>query len=376
MKKEKNMQDRPKTVMLYLNSLHKGGAERVFAQLAGRFAEDGYRTILVTSYTDQGREEYPLSDRVERVNMEPVRPREVRLQENRIKRNLSRIARLRGLCRQYKPALLITCMQEPNFRGMLATMGLKTKNLVSVCSAPEMEYPGRLGRFVGKVLMPMAEGCVFQTEEEKRWFPEKLQKKSRIIMNQVSERFFDTAPSGERHDIVNVGRLNEAKNQSLLIRAFARIAGETEDNLRIYGAGELEEELRALIDSLNMEGRVRLMGLSADVPNAIKNARVFAFSSNYEGLPNALLEAMALGLPCVSTNCRGGGPAMVMQDGVNGLLVPPGDEEALAAAILRLLKNPAEAESLGAAARKTAEGFRPETVFAQWRDYAEELMHG
>ena len=365
------MPERQKTVMLYLNSLHKGGAERVFAQLAGRFAEAGWKTVLVTSYSDPGREEYPLSARVERVNMEPER-----LHESRLRRNFSRIAALRRLCREKKPDILISCMQEPNFRAMLATAGLPVKRLVSVCNAPEMEYPGKLGLVVGKVLMPMAEGCVFQTEEEKRWFPARLQKKGRIIMNQVSEAFFKVEREGPRHDFVSVGRLTAQKNQALLIRAFARIAPETEEKLLLYGAGELHDELQALIDALGLSGRVRLMGLSADVPNAIKDARCFVMASDYEGLPNALLEAMAAGLPCVATDCLGGGPAMVLQNGVNGLLVPMGDEEALAAALRRVLHNPAEAEALGQKARKTAESFRPAAVFALWRQYAEDILNG
>ena len=363
------MQDRQKTVMLYLNSLHKGGAERVFAQLAGRFAECGYRSILVTSYSDPGRDEYPLAEGVERVNMEPER-----LRQSRLKRNLSRIAALRKICKEKKPDILISCMQEPNFRSMLATAGLKMKRLVSVCNAAEMEYPGKLGWLVGKVLMPMAEGCVFQTEEEKRWFPARLQKKGRIIMNQVSEAFFEAEHTGARRDLVSVGRLTAQKNQALLIRAFARVAGETADDLLLYGAGELREELQGLIDSLGLHGRVKLMGLSSDVPNAIKDAKCFLMSSDYEGLPNALLEAMALGLPCVSTDCKGGGPAMVIEDGVNGLLVPMGDEEALAGAMRRVLRDPEGAESMGRAARETAERFRPDAVFALWRQYAEDIM--
>ena len=358
-----------KTVLLYLNSLHKGGAERVFSQLADRFAAEGWRTVMVSSYRDPGREEYALPENVTRVIMEPER-----LRESRLKRNLDRVRALRRLCREYDADLLITGMQEPNFRGVLATRGLRTRLLVSVCSAPEMEYPGKLGAFVGRVLMPMADGCVFQTEEQKHWFPQRLQEKSRIIMNQVSEAFFDAHFTGERHDIVTVGRLNAAKNQALLIRAFARIADKTPENLRIYGAGELHDALEGQIEALGLTDRVRLMGLTDDVPNAVKDARLFVFSSDYEGLPNALLEAMALGLPIVSTNCRGGGPAMVLEDGVSGLLVPPGDEEALAGAMLSLLRDPARAERLGRAAREKAENFRPEKIFAEWRGYAEDIL--
>ena len=365
------MAEDAKTVMLHCSSLHKGGAERVFAQLAERFAACGWRSILVTAYSDPGREEYPLSEKVTRYNIEPVR-----LQQNFVKRNLSRICALRRLCKKEKPDILISCMQEPNFRAMLASAGLPVKRLVSVCNAAEKEYPGLGGFVTGKLLMPQADGCVFQTEEEKRWFPQRLQKKGRIIMNQVSDSFFEVRHTGPRHDLVSVGRLNPQKNQALLIRAFARIAAQTQENLLLYGAGELRDELQKLIDSLGLSERVKLMGLSADVARDIKDARAFVLSSDFEGVPNALLEAMALGLPCIAADCLGGGPRMVIEDGVNGLLVPMGDEAALADAMLRLLRDPEGAERMGRAARETAECFRPDRVFADWRQYAEDIIHG
>lgn len=359
-----------KTVMLYLNSLGRGGAERVFVQLAERFQQNGYRSILVTSFTPPDHVEYPLSDKVTRYNMEPEL-----IVQSRLKRNLSRIGKLRRLIRTCRPDILITCMQEPNFRSMVASMGLPVKRLVSVCNASEKEYPGRLGWIVGKVLMPMAEGCVFQTEQEKRWFPRRLQKKSRIIMNQVSESFFAVRRSGPRKDIVTVGRLNEQKNQALLIRAFARISDETGENLLLFGVGELREALQALIDSLGLSSRVKLMGLCANVADVIKDARLFVLSSDWEGLPNALLEAMALGLPCVCTDCLGGGPAMVIDQGVSGLLTPAGDEAALAAAMLRLLQHPDEAEQMGEAARRKAKSFHPDEVFKHWQQYVEDILN-
>lgn len=363
------MDSTQKTVMLYLNTLHKGGAERVFVQLAERFAGCGYKTILVTSFVDKAKGEYELSDNVTRLSIE-----QEQIIQSRLKRNVSRIKALRKLCKEYKPEILISCMQEPNFRAVLATPGLPVKNLVSVCNASEKEYPGLMGFVVGRILMPTAEGCVFQTKEEKAWFPKRLQNKSRIIMNQVNESFFDAEHSGERRDIVTVGRLTAQKNQALFIRAFARIAGETDDRLLIYGTGELQDELQALIDSLGLSERAKLMGSTNNVAGATKDAKMFVLSSDYEGVPNALLEAMALGLPCVSTDCGGGGPKMLISSGENGLLVPTGDEEKLAEAMRFLLKNAEEAERMGAAAKASAEDFRPEKVFADWREYAEEIM--
>lgn len=357
-----------KTVMLYINSIGKGGAERVFVQLADRFARMGYRSVLVTSFEDKSAE-YEVPAAVERITIEKNR-----IDGSRLKRNYVLIRELRRLCREYRPAALIACMMEPNFRAMLATRGLGIKTVVSVCNAAEKEYAGALGRVVGKVLMPMADGCIFQTEDEKKWFPQRLQNNSRIICNQVSETFFDVNYTGERKNIVSVGRLNPQKNQKLMISAFAKIADKVEDDLLIYGAGELKDALQQQINELGMNERIKLMGLSSNVAEDIKAAKIFVMSSDYEGLPNALLEAMALGLPCVSTNCAGGGPAMVIESGVNGILYPVGDEEKLAEHLLYLLNNPEKAAELGVNARASAEKFRPEPIFNEWCSYIEEIM--
>ena len=361
------MPENSKTLMFYINSIESGGAERVIAQLSGAFAQAGYRSILVTSYTCEG--EYPVPDGVERRNMEKVKST-----EGRLKKNLRRISTLRGYIRQYKPDALISFMAEPNFRAIAAAMGLPVKTIVSVRNDPDREYAGRLGHFVGKHLMPRADGCVFQTEQARAWFDKGLQERSEIIMNQVSRSFFETEFEGERHDIVTAGRLNAQKNQAMLIRAFSRIADKTDENLRIYGAGDKREELEALIDKLNMRGRIELMGLSRNVAESIKGARLFVLPSDFEGMPNALLEAMALSLPCISTACPCGGPEAIIRDGENGLLIPVGGEDELCEAMLKVLGDAHFAQKLSENARRTAEEFRPETVFEKWRGYVERVI--
>jgi glycosyltransferase involved in cell wall biosynthesis len=245
-----------------------------------------------------------------------------------------------------------------------------------VCNAAEKEYPGLGGFVTGRLLMPQADGCVFQTEEEKRWFPQRLQKKGRIIMNQVSDSFFAVRHTGPRHELVSVGRLNPQKNQALLIRAFARIAAQTQENLLLYGAGELRDELQKRIDSLGLSERVKLMGLSADVAGDIKDARAFVLSSDFEGVPNALLEAMALGLACISSDCPCGGPKELIADGVSGPLFPVGDREALSACLRRLLEDGETRRALARAAREKAEDFRPDTVFGRWENYVQSVIDG
>ena len=354
------------TLMFYLNSLHHGGAERVLLELAGRFAADGYRAVFVTSYTVP--DEYPLPAGVERLTLERVEcihPSPAQ--------NLERIRKLRRLCREYRPAVLIAFMPAPCLRAALATRGLPVRLLVSVRNLPEVEYPGKVLRFVGQHILPMADFCVFQTEQARAWFPERLRKKSAVIMNQVAAAFFDTPPAAVRRDIFAVGRLCEQKNHALLIRAYAAL-GPVEDRLVIYGEGPLRPELEALIDRLSLRGRVLLPGLSDDIPRDLGGAKCFVLPSDFEGMPNALLEAMALGLPCISTDCPCGGPAAVIRDGENGLLVPVGDEAALTARLAALLGDEALRARLSENARRTAEAFRPARIFARWKACVDALI--
>lgn len=356
-----------KTLLFYINAIHDGGAERVLLQLAKRFAACGWRAVVVTSFVDS--HEYPVPEGVERLSIE-----QAQLSQSRLRRNLSRIKALRRLLREYRPAALISFMAEPNFRAVIASRFLPVKTIVSVRNDPEREYGGRLGRIIGKWMLPLADGCVFQTEQAKNWFPERLQRKSRVIMNQVDERFFRVADRGEAGYVMTAGRLTAQKNQALLIRAFAAIARDVEEELRIYGEGELRPELEALIAQLGMEGRIRLMGASDDVSAVLAGCKLFVLPSDFEGMPNALLEAMAAGRCCVSTACPCGGPEAVIEDGVNGLLVPVGAEEALSAAMLALLKDEKKRRALAAAAGESAEAFRPETVFEHWRNYVEQVV--
>ena len=357
----------PAKIMFYLNTLGIGGAERVMSQLATHFNKAGYCTVFVTSFA-QG-QEYALGEGIVRYSLE-----ETEIPQSRIKRNVTRITKLRKLCKQENPDVLVSFMQEPNFRAILATVGLPVKTLVSVRNDPNREYAGKLGRFVGKVILPMADACVFQTEDAKAWFPKGLQKKSQVIMNDVKEEFFDIARESTGN-VVTVGRLNKQKNHALLIRAYAAIAAKYPDRkLLLYGKGDLHDELHRLIDQLGMQDHISLQGATEDVAGVLSKAGVFVLSSDYEGMPNCLLEALAAGVPSISTDCPCGGPKMLIEHGKNGLLVPVGDEAALTESMDRLLSNPDFAQTLGENARQRAMDYSPEKVFAQWRAFVESLL--
>lgn len=353
-------------LLFYINSLVHGGAERVMSQLANQFAEKGFATVFVTSFKEKN--EYPLDSRVKRISIENEQ-----IIQSKIMRNYTRIKKLRCIIKQEKPDVVISFMQEPNFRSILATCGMPIKNVVSVRNTPETEYAGIVGKIVGKIILPFADGCVFQTEEAKLWFPKRLQKKSKIIYNAVEKSFFQQKYEPQ-NDIIAIGRLSDQKNHKMLIQAFSKIAAKYPNvALKIFGQGPLRQELNQLIEQLDLKERVFLMGVTSNVPQQLSKAKLFVLSSNYEGMPNCLMEAMAVGVPCISTDCPCGGPRMLLQHEISGLLVPIEDQNALAEAMDRILGDINLAEKLSKQAKKRAEDFMPDQVFEQWKQYIESI---
>ena len=350
-------------IVFYVNAINGGGAERVMVNLAKFFSENGYDTTLVTSFRDTW--EYPLAATVRRLTLE-----EVEIKQSRIKRNFSRIKKLRDLCKSEKPDILVSFMEEPNFRAILATRGLPVKTLVSVRNDPNKEYAGKIGQFVGKVLLPMADGCVFQTSDAQKWFPERLQKKSRIIYNAVKEEFYQVERTPVRGEIVTCGRLTEQKNHKLLIDAFAEVQKIYPfATLKIYGEGVLREKLQNQIESLNLNEKVFLMGATNDVAKALQTADLFVLSSDYEGMPNALMEAMAAGVPCISTDCPCGGPRELFGEDASDKLVPCNNSAQLSEAICCVF----DGAEHNVVEKKHAEAFRPDRVNAMWEKYIMEI---
>lgn len=347
--------------LFYINTLSHGGAERVVSNLANEFSARGDEVTVVTSFPSEW--EYPLSEKVSRINL-----REERV-NGFLKRNVVLTLALRKIIKSEKPSVAISFMAEPNFRLIMGAAGRKVKTVISVRNDPEREYPTKIHRILAKHLFKMADGIVFQTQDAKKWFPDSIQKKSRIIMNQVDDSFFNVAYMGERKNIVTTGRLTAQKNHKMLIDAFSSICDKVEDNLIIYGEGELREELEKYISELGLSHRVFLPGAVTDVPQTIKSAKLFVLSSDYEGMPNSLLEAMALGLPCISTDCPCGGPREVLGD-IDGCLVDVGNAKELAEKMLvNLTQSEQEADQKRELISKNAESFRSEKVIDAWRDY-------
>lgn len=359
-------------VAFYIGSLHKGGAERVFVNLAEYFLQEGYRVTMVTQYKKDN--EYDLPEGVERVISDIT---QAELNNSRIKNFYKRVRKLRRIWKETKPDLVLSCIGKNNFMAVVTTMFTKTLPVVSVVGEAGEEYPNCLMKLLANFLFPHAAGIVLQTERSRYFFNKKIQKKAVVLPNSLNPDFIKPRYEGVREKrIVSVGRMDANKNHEMMIRAFAGLADKyPEYTLTIYGDGELHSYLEELAGQLGVADRVFLPGVIPDVAARIEKASVFLLTSYSEGVSNALIEALATGLGVISTDVPGGGTVELMEDGVNGLIIPAGDQKALEQAMDRLLGDPAYVEKLGVEAARIQERLAPERVNRQWQEYFEGIMN-
>ena len=348
-------------ILFYINTLGRGGAERVISNLAGVLSEDtSNEVILVTSKKVDL--EYELNPKVRRIVL-----LEDGCKARKIKRNMLLIKSLRATLKSELVDIAVAFTPEPNFRLLLAARNLKIKTIVSVRNDPKKEYPNAVYKLLANVMYKRATRIVFQTPDAQNCFPASIRKKSLVIMNQVNDKFYSTQINENGKDIITLGRLTEQKNHKLLIEAFSEIKDEISENLVIYGEGPLRKELEQLVNDLGLQNRVFLPGNTDDAAHVLSNAKIFVLPSDYEGMPNALLEALATGLPCISTDCPCGGPKMVINNNENGILVPIKDKNALSSAIKTLVINQEQANKLGANAKASAKMFSPDAIISEWK---------
>lgn len=355
-----------KTIAFHIPSLVDGGAERVICNLANHYADKGYRVFMITSEMED-RQYHRLDERVRRVLL----PKPT---GNRILKIFKRLSILRSTLRQSGTPIVISFIGKANLRTILATRFMKVRVIVSVRSVPAREYAGK--ELLARFLFRFADGAVFQTQMARDYFPKSVRIKSAILMNPLLGDFSRPRYDGERaREVVTVGRLHSVKNHELLIQAFCKLHARYPDYvLRIFGEGDHRGTLESTIANLQSENFVFLEGNCDKVADAIWRSSLFVLSSDTEGMPNALLEAMALGLPCISTDCPCGGPATIIKNGVNGLLIPVRDEDALVNAMDRILSDSEYGDLLGREAQKVKEEFAPEKVYAEWERYIMECM--
>lgn len=278
------------------------------------------------------------------------------------------IVRLRKTLKQIAPKTVISFVAYNCVLTGIAVKGLGIRHVSSERIDPSAVNRHPLLRAAVARAYEKSSLTVLQTKRAFNYFSEKIQKNSVIIYNPVTATC--EAKENRSKSFVTAGRLEPEKNHTMLIRAFARFSKtHPEYTLVIYGEGRLKNELQDLVDKLGMTDKISLPGNVSDIQERESTAGAFVLSSNREGMSNALMEAMSIGLPCISTACSGSDE--LITDGQNGLLIPLDDEEAMAQAMAYLAENCDNAKKMGEAAKDFSQCFSTENVIKQWRSAIE-----
>lgn len=356
-------------ITFFIGGLSGGGAERVVCNLANYLADRGHEINVLTMSDDKS--SYTIDDRVLRVPLLFEFER-----KNFIFNSVLRLCRFISYLWKSKVDAYVVML--PATTTMLLQLRRLTKAKIIASERADPSKYSSIQQKLLRLLAGKADGWVFQTREVCNWYGDYTSRaKVSIISNAINPEFIRPVYKGERRKvIVSAGRMSIQKNQELLIRAFADISKDYPDyKLIIYGDGEKRSTLTAIVEELGIKDNVKLPGYTTNIGEKIKDAALFVLSSNFEGMPNALMEAMALGLPCISTDCDGGGARFLIENEKNGLLVPKGNVETLAAAMDRMLSDYAFAEQCGEEAHKICERLAPERIYGEWEQFIKDVVN-
>jgi len=385
-------------IMFHLNTLAQGGAERVVSNLANELCEGDDEIIVATEWFEDN--EFVLKDKVKRLH---VGLKDEDESKSRISKAFLRLKYLRDAIKKENPDVVIAFAQKAIYRSLFAVKGLKNPVIVCVRTDPVGHYDRTSDKLVMPFIVSRANGAVFQTKGQRDFFPKHWRDISTIILNPVNDKYFlnreDAEYEKKSNVIVQHARLVDFKNQPMLIDAFMKVRPKyTEYELKIYGPDSLDgtkEILENKIKEYNAVDFIHLMGGSDELEKLVPEADIYAFSSDWEGLPNTLIEAMAMGMPIVATDCPCGGPITVMGEDAskvnkfagedirlelgkmtdNGILVPIMNPDALSEGLIYMIEHPKVASFCGKnAAKNIYEIANGEAVVKQWKEYINKIV--
>lgn len=350
-----------KRYIFFIGTLCNGGAERVVSILASKMAELGLEVEILTYYFRE--RSYEVHPDVMVTSVETLAG---------TTNKLKNIVFLRKYFQKHAKVVL-SFLAPFNMIAIIAKLGTGIPIIVADRNDPRKIPANFCVRKIRDILYVYAEKVVLQTENNKKYFNHRVQDKASVIYNPVDlKKYTGLALKSEKEKmIVSAGRLMEQKNQKMLIRAFALIKKKfPEYCLVIYGEGSYRAELEQLIDKMELQDKVFLPGSINDLHARMKSAEIFVLSSDYEGMPNALIEAMCMGLPVISTKVSGA--VDLIHDGENGLLIETGAEAELVEALERLLSDADLRERLAGEAVKVSEKLLPDKIVKQWIEALDE----
>jgi GalNAc-alpha-(1->4)-GalNAc-alpha-(1->3)-diNAcBac-PP-undecaprenol alpha-1,4-N-acetyl-D-galactosaminyltransferase len=345
-------------IMFTIDTMGSGGAERVISVLANQFVREGHEVLITQLYSHKC--DYELDDEIKLNCVAPINV-------YGLLRSLKTIQLLRKHIQLKQPDIIISFLANINIYTIIASRGCKIPIIVSERNDPNREPAKKALKILRSICYLFADGFVFQAKEAQEYFNNHIQRKSCIIYNPLVEGLPVALCESRSNKIVSVCRLSKQKNLKLLFDAFELFNKKYRGyHLVVYGEGEQRKELENYIKELNASDRISLPGYMTNVHEKIKNSCMFVLSSDYEGMPNALLEAMAIGIPVISTDCPVGGPREFIKSYQNGILVPISDIKELAKAMEYIVLDPNRANIMAKKAMSVRDVLSVQKVEKEW----------
>lgn len=354
-------------ILFLVSCLGVGGAERTVSYLSSYLAEQGDEIVI---YTMTNEVKYLVNPKVKMIcgNLST----EYKSRLGRYRNIVRRVIAINHIIKKENPDVVF-CIMASTAKYLLVNRKRNYKLIVSERGNPKDALAGEYK--LEKRIFKRADGIVFQTERVKENYKGLFEGKSAVIPNAVGNEFvYDTSWNLDcRKSIAAVGRLDRLKDYPVMFKAF-RLFLSTHPgfDLEIYGDGSERASLERCAEENGIKSEVIFCGTCADAIKRISDASCYLLTSVSEGMPNTLMEAMGIGMPCVSTDCEYG-PAELIQDGVNGLLVPVRDVEAISAAVSRMVDDKEFAVKCGKNAQEILKTNSIENICSEYRNFFYEV---
>lgn len=350
-------------ICVVTRSMDRGGAERVITRLLTEWNSDNVHCSLIL--TEHAERFYTLPREVEVYELEEY-------SGGNVKNKTKKYTELRQTVRAIRPDAVLAMPEDIGVYTILYLMFTGIPVFVSERNDPRMMPAQKLTRLLRRLLYPFARGFIFQTHTAAEYFPGYVQRKSIVLPNPLDSEKMPEPWAGEREKVVvSAGRFEPQKNFPLLVRSFAMFHIEHPDwKLRIYGDGPGKKDILDAAAKYGLpKDSLELPGVSHQLPEDMRKCSVFVLSSDYEGMPNAMIEAMAVGLPCIATSTPSGGPKELIVNNTNGFLVPVGSSGMIAEKLEYYAANPDAVIKHGTEGLKIKRRLDSRTIAAKWKNF-------
>lgn len=342
-------------------TLTSGGSERVMSIVANKMQERGYEVEIIC-LNDQI-VFYPINEGIKITHVEV---------EAGTKSLPKKLWWFRKHIQKTQPDVVIAFMVSVYTVTLFALMGIDIPVISSIRNDPA--YSNLRKKITRKLLLPRSAHVVVQTQQIKKFFNKSIQNMTTVIYNPVNEKVFKLQPAKKENRIISVGRLYPQKDQKTMIEAFANVSEHHPDwKLVIFGEGPERKALESLVERLKVKDKVILPGRSEIIIDELNKSKIFCLSSIYEGMSNALVEAICVGLPIVTTKVSG--TEELINNGENGFIVDIGDKESMAKALIKIIEDKNLQNLFAEKNKAQAIKFETNTIVNQWEEVIQKVKN-